>query len=353
MKLKLMNMKKNLSFLITLILIFFSTGTFAATVSKNKAIKPVNRKASVQARNLLKYIYNDLSGVKVLSGHHEYNFDSMNYIEVVHDITGKYPAIYGCDFGMSTGESPQRADEIRRNIVKKAIKWWNAGGIVTLCWHESKPGSEVQSFPSTQKKMSQEDFNQLITPGTPGYKLLIAEIDQIASYLEMLRDANVPILWRPYHETNGGWFWWGKKQNFASLWNILYDRLTNYHKLNNLIWVYSPNCQINPNIGPYSDYYPGHSQVDILAFDGYVNASSGFLEAWQSDLITLGEGRPVAMGECGMLPTPEQLSGMYNKLSWFMTWRDMLTKKNTNEQIQKLYNDPRVITRDEVPDLKH
>ncbi len=326
--------------------------TFSVSSLARTTIKPVNPDASPEAINLLNYIYKHANGRKVISGHHEFNFDSMNYIEVVHQITGKYSAIYGCDFGMSTGETPEKADRIRLGVVQKAIKWWNSGGIVTLCWHESLPGSPVQNFKSTQKKMSQAEFDELLTPGTKGYGLLIEEIDQIAGYLKMLRDAKVPVLWRPYHEMNGGWFWWGKKNNFSKLWDLLYDRLTNHHQLNNLVWVFGPNCQINKDIAPYSDFYPGSSKTDILAFDAYVKNTSEFKAEWYEDLVKLAKGKPVALAECGMLPTALQFKGMYNKLSWFMTWRENLTNKNTREQIQALYNDKRTITRDEAPDLK-
>ncbi len=343
-------MKNHLT-LFTLIFLLNSL-TFSITSSAKNTGIPVNPNASAEARNLLNFIYRHANGHKVISGHHEYNFDSMNYMEVVNKITGKYSAIYGCDFGMSTGEAPEKAEQIRLGVVKKAIQWWNAGGIVTLCWHESLPGSTVQTFKNTQKKISQAEFNDLITPGTKGYDLLIGEIDQIAVYLKMLRDAKVPVLWRPYHEMNGGWFWWGKKDNFSQLWDILYDRLTNYHGLNNLLWVFGPNCPINKNIAPYRNFYPGGSKVDILAFDAYVNKTSEFKSEWYDDLVKLADGKPVALGECGMLPTASQFRGMYHKLSWFMTWRENLTRRNTNEQIKDLYNDKRILTRDEIPDLK-
>jgi mannan endo-1,4-beta-mannosidase len=340
-------MKKRISLLLS----FFILLTSAFAKSKSHA-DPVNPKASVEAKNLLNFIYSQANGKKLISGQHEYNFDAMNFIEVPHKISGKYPVIYGCELGMTAGESSERAEQIRLNVVKKAISWWNQGGIVTLCWHESLPGSAVQTFKNTQKRISQEEFDTFITPGTEQNKLLLAEIDQIAIYLKMLQDVHVPILWRPYHEMNGPWFWWGKKNNFKDLWNLLYDRLTNYHHLNNLIWVFGPNCPINPNVAPYDKYYPGSSRVDILGFDAYVNKTSEFKPEWYDDLVKLSDGKPVAMAECGMLPTIEQFKGMYSKLSWYLTWREMLTNKNTDEQIKLLYNDPRTLTREAMPDLK-
>ncbi|HBS45723.1 MAG TPA: glycosyl hydrolase, partial [Paenibacillus sp.] len=79
-------------------------------------------------------------------------------------------------------------------------------------------------------KLSQEKFNVYVTPGTSQYQSLMADFDEIAIYLGELRDAGVPVLWRPYHEMNGNWFWWGGKDNFTVLWNLMYDRLVNTHK---------------------------------------------------------------------------------------------------------------------------
>ena len=92
---------------------------------------------------------------------------------------------------------------------------------------------------------------------------MIRDIDAIAVELTKLRDAHVPVLWRPLHEAEGGWFWWGAQgpKNYVRLYRLLYDRLTKVHKLDNLIWVYTS--------GGKPEWYPGDDVVDIIGADAY------------------------------------------------------------------------------------
>jgi len=311
-------------------------------------VRPVNRKTSAESRALLNFIYS-ISGKYCLAGQHDYH--DIRCSEEVHEITGKYPAILGLEMNVYVTDS-LGASRLRDSVMQTAIRYWEEGGIITFTWHQCKPGSTVQDFAHSQAKCSQEEFDEIITPGTKGYEILIEEFDQAAMYLKKLRDAQMPVLWRPYHEMNGGWFWWGKKNNFDKLWNIMYDRLIKHHKLNNLIWVYSPNVPINKNIDPYKSYYPDHKKVDILGTDAYPKSNDQFLKEWHDEIVELAEGRPVAQTECGVLPTPAQFSEIYNQYTWFLTWRGFLVKSNTIQQIQALYDNPRIITRDKVPDLK-
>lgn len=88
------------------------------------------------------------------------------------------------------------------------------------------------------------------------------DIDAIAVQLKKLQASNIPVLWRPLHEAGGKWFWWGAKGSgpAISLYKIIYDRITNYHNINNLIWIWST---------PEPDWYPGNYRVDLIGFDSY------------------------------------------------------------------------------------
>jgi mannan endo-1,4-beta-mannosidase len=143
---------------------------------------------------------------------------------------------------------------------------------------------------------------------------------------------------------NGGWFWWGKRREpgreYAVLWRMLFERLVRDHGLNNLLWVFNPNAPTE-NAGAYADYYPGHDVVDALATDIY---RSNYLQSHHDDLLKLAEGRPIAIGECGGLPTPEILRSQ-PRFVWFMAWSGLLMKHNTPEQVRALYCDPRTLNR--------
>ena len=95
---------------------------------------------------------------------------------------------------------------------------------------------------SVQGKLTDEQWNELLTPGTELHKRWCAQVNVIAAYLKDLQAAHIPVLWRPYHEMNGDWFWWGGRRGTngtVALYLQLFDRFQNQHKLKNLIWVWS------------------------------------------------------------------------------------------------------------------
>lgn len=158
------------------------------------------------------------------------------------------------------------------------------------------------------------------------------------------------MLWRPYHEMNGVWFWWGNKpgkNGYIKLWKMLYERLTDYHKLNNLIWVWNANAPRDipqDEAFDYKDFYPGNKYVDILATDVYHN---DYEQKDYDQLIKLADGKPIALGEVGELPKPEILQAQ-PKWSWFMVWTDFLNQANSPERVKAIYDYDQTITRDEI-----
>jgi mannan endo-1,4-beta-mannosidase len=235
----------------------------------------------------------------------------------------------------------------RPGIIAEAIRQHQNGSIITLTWHAvcSLDDEPNEWKKSVWHKMTEAEWTELVTPGTPLNRHWQAQVDVIAGFLKQLQEARVPVLWRPYHEMNGDWFWWcGKKgeKGFRALWRLMFDRFVNYHRLNNLLWVWSPNAP-GGIVGPYADYFPGQDCVDVLAVDVYI----GFKQPFYDDLVALAAGKPVALGEVGKLPTPVELQAQPGWV-WFMEWNNMLTSKNTPEEILALYSDRRTLTRDRV-----
>jgi mannan endo-1,4-beta-mannosidase len=308
---------------------------------------PVNPAASPEARALLKYLYR-ISGHNLLSGQHNQpglKLGASAMCEKVNELVGKYPAVWGYDFGFRTNG----LDGInnRPAMIAEAIRQHRNGAIITLTWHAVCPLDDEPNEwkKSVWHKMTPEQWTELVTPGTPLNLRWQAQVDVIAGFLKQLRDARVPVLWRPYHEMNGDWFWWcGKKgeKGFKALWQLEYDRFVNHHGLNNLIWVWSANAP-GGNAGPYADYFPGRDRVDVLAVDIY----HGFKQEFYDDLVALAAGKPVALGEVGKLPDPALLDAQ-PRWTWFMEWNNMLTGSNPPEAVQSLYQDPRILTRDEI-----
>ncbi|WP_075185707.1 glycoside hydrolase family 26 protein [Teredinibacter haidensis] len=284
------------------------------------ALPPVTPNASPEAKALLKYLHR-VSGKKILSGQHNAPLNGSNRLPGMHKQTGEYPAIFGQDFGFS---EPGSWDGInfRQNIVNEAIRRHEQGFINTIMWHavvptQDEPGNFATAI---QTQLSDEQWGELTTPGTALNERWKSQVDVIAWHLKQLQYAGVPVLWRPYHEMNGFWFWWGSRQGpdgYEKLWRMLFDRLVGFHKIDNLIWVWNAN-EVKENVPDYKLFYPGHDVVDILATDVYTKR---YDDENYNQLLKLADGRPIALGEVGGLPSTETLEKQ-NQWVWFMSWRD-------------------------------
>ena len=329
------NRKRTFGIILILLMTVSGYYTYKAQASKN----PVNKNATPEAKALLKYLYH-LQGKNILSGQHNYGHEFMRSSDSIKSYTGKYPAIWGCDF----------AGVDRQKLVEEAIRQNNSGSIVTLMYHMKRPFDADTVRASTWKKLTDAEWNELLTPGTRIHQLWQDNMDTVAIYLKKLQKANVPVLWRPYHEMNGIWFWWGNKRGengFKKLWIMTYDRFVQYHKLNNLIWVWNTNAPRdweNDQAYAYDLFYPGNAYVDVLAADVYKN---DFKQSHHDQLFALGKGKLITLGEVGNVPTPEILDAQ-PKWSWFMVWAQFPWIENNPPLIRKLYEDRRVITKDKI-----
>ena len=335
-------MNSTLTILGSITLILFQTVSGQQTVNPN---------ASPEARAVLNYLY-EIGGKQTLSGNHNYNAHPDQYTKEVQQITGKTPVIWGSDFAFRTNKDQNTRN--RPGMIEEAEKQWNNGSIITLMWHAVRPiddDNEVAIWEkSIQGELTDEEWNEFLTPGTTLNKKWLGQIDEIAEYLKILRDKNIPVLWRPYHEMNGKWFWWGYKkgpEGFVKLWKSMYDRYTNYHHLDNLIWVWNSNAprdRENDTAFAYSDFFPGLEYVDILAADVY---HSDWKQSHHDDLKLLAGGKPISLGECGELPTPEILEKQ-PYWTWFMCWANWVSRPeiNSEESVRNLYNFKQVQTKE-------
>jgi mannan endo-1,4-beta-mannosidase len=319
--------------------------TLITGICQAQGFKPVNAGATPEVKALLSYLYS-IKGKHILSGEHNYNSQRNAFSDSVKRITGKYPALWGCDFIW------EGTHDLGPEIVKEAIKKSKEGYLVTLMWHQGRP---IDNPPygwkeSVQGKLTDAQWQELITPGTALYNKWLAQIDVIAGYLKQLQDAHVPVLWRPYHEMNGVWFWWGNRRGpngVIKLWKTMYDRYTNYHKLNNLIWVWGPNgLRDIPKDEAYNYglFYPGAKYVDILGADVY---HSDYDQSDYNKLLKLANGKIIALSEVGELPKPEILEAQ-PEWAWFMVWTSWLWTDNPPGRVKEIYSLPQTLNHDEV-----
>ncbi len=316
-------------------------------LSQEESILPVTPDASPEAVKLLRYLYS-ISGKYTLTGQHcEPLFGSIN-LASVEKMTGLYPAVFGQDFGFS---APGTWDGInyRQQIVDEAIRRYHEGFINTIMWHAVRPIEDepVTIDESVRGDLTDKEWQDLITPGTEINERWKSQVDVIAFFLKQLRNAGVPVLWRPYHEMNGDWFWWGKKDGdngYKKLYRMLFDRLVNFHGLNNLIWVYNAN-EVRENVFPYDRCYPGDDVVDILATDVY---RSGFAQSEYEQLLELAAGKPVALREVGAVPGPEILESQ-SMWAWFMCWGTPSGRWGQYQEFKAIYESDKTLTGEELP----
>jgi cellobiose epimerase len=313
-------------------------------VHTHKSFEPVNKNITPEAKKLLDFLYS-ISGKNIIAGHHNYVGRINTYPNRVKDLTGKLPEIWGCDFGGYYHK------EYMDTLIQTVHKKYSEGYIVTLMWHVGRPQDDPPFSwkESVQAKMTDEEWKELITPGTKLNSRWISRIDTIAAYLKELQVLGVPVLWRPYHELNGVWFWWGNrkgKNGSAKLYTMMYDRFVNVHKLDNLIWVWNANAPrqlIEDEAYSYEDYFPGLEYVDVLAADIY---HSDYRQNHHDELAQLGQGKVIALGEVGEVPDPETLERQ-SLWTWFMIWGDFINTHNTPQQIKDLYNYSKILTHED------
>jgi mannan endo-1,4-beta-mannosidase len=322
---------------------------------QEKTMGPVTKNASPEARALLKFFYS-ISGQYILSGQHNYPNVKGRNTKFAAEYIGKTPVIYSTDWGFAK-DSNTDSYLARQDIVDEAIRQNKLGSVITICWHavpptanepvtfQPLPGADSTALASVQGKLLDQQFKDILTPGTALYKHWCTQVDSIAVYLKKLQVAHVPILWRPYHEMNGDWFWWGGRQGEYSttrLYHQLFDRLVNHHKLNNLIWIWSVDRPSTP-ARKFSNFYPGNDWLDILALDVY---GSDFNQNYYDSLLSLSKGKPIVLGEVGNPPTPEILKRQ-PKWSYYVIWAGMV-RNTLKKQYEILFNDSHVLCQEDA-----
>ena len=331
-----------------------------------------NPDASDSAKRLYSYLCDTygnhiISGQQEYCGEHNYNLwadpetfikDNEAEFEYILETTGKQPAIRGIDLLAYCTSS-----DWRDHAPERCIEWTNKyKGIAAVTWHWNVPTEEgssevafyVESASATYTTFS---ISNALEEGTWENKVLLADIDLIAQELTKMKEADVPILWRPLHEAEGGWFWWGAEgpEPCKKLYRLLYDKLTNEYGLDNLIWVWT-----GYTFPTSADWYPGDDVVDIIGYDKY-NAVDGEpnLSSISSTFYSLVQStdgqKMVAMSENDSIPSLENL--VNDKAAWlyFCPWyMNYLTSEQNNpvDNLIEIYNSDYCITLDELPDLK-
>jgi len=223
---------------------------------------------------------------------------------------GDYPAVMGFDLGGIEMGDDKNLDSVPfTRIHDELLAHVKRGGIVTLSWHPRNPmttapdgGRGAQKFPAGSAwDVTDTTVVKSILPGGKNAGLFETWMERVADFIETLKDDEdrlVPIIFRPWHENNGSWFWWGQKlcsdEEFKGLWNLLQDYM-NRRGFDNLLWSYSPNLDGNWTLERFMQRYPGNDRVTLIGEDAYQwGTEEDFVKQLNADLTFRTPSSPAA-----------------------------------------------------------
>jgi mannan endo-1,4-beta-mannosidase len=195
----------------------------------------------------------------------------------VYEVTGSYPAIYGFDFGGIGSFRPDSMLEKERQVSHdRVIEAFQRHGIVTFSWHFGNPVSKGSFY---WKNSPVNAVSQILPGGNYNavFKQCMARIARFAGSVKY-KGKLVPIIFRPFHEFDGAWFWWGSTHCSINEYKELYRYTVTYLKdslqVRNFLYAWSPDCRFNSR-QQYTERYPGNDFVDIVGMDDYFDLSAG------------------------------------------------------------------------------
>ncbi|WP_298239039.1 glycosyl hydrolase [uncultured Algibacter sp.] len=302
----------------------------------------IDKKATKETKSLYKSLYligqeHTLFGQQHATeyGHHWKGDKNRSDVK---SVCGSHPAVIGVDLLKFYNGSPEKIAKERALLSENIIENYNRGAVNTLAWHFSNPFSKDKNkFDFYWKDSISEPILPRLIPGGDGhekYKTILNEIGEWVKTLKGKHGEAIPIIFRPYHEFDGDWFWWGKphcsKEEFITMWRFTVSYMRDTLKLHNIIYAFSPDCKFNTE-EEYLDRYPGDEWVDLLGMDDYHDFKLGDLEAVAKKLkivsdYAIKKKKLAAFTETGLESIPDPI--------W---WTDKLLPIIKREDIKLCY----------------
>lgn len=322
-----------------------------------------NKDSDYNAKALYQYLCESY-GKQVLLGQHD-TIGTSAETDMIYKTTGKYPAIRFGDLMLAT-EKDSITTDTEMNI---AMDWASKDGIVGYMWHWAAPDDKREYYADQTDfdikkavtkeniaELSLEDIKKIQKDGKVSKECVavVEDIDTVSERLSTLRDEGIAVLWRPLHEASNGDFWWGNdKEAYKWLWKLMYERQTKYHKLNNLIWVWSAQN---------ADWYVGDKYCDVLSCDVYDDGNKDAQVNIMLFLQSISKNKPIAMSECGSFPDIQSIADEKAMWAFIGQWGGnylmtddgkLAEENNTAAELIKMYNNNLTLTRDKLPDFTH
>ncbi len=236
----------------------------------------------------------------------------------VKETCGDYPAVMGFELGDLEIGKAKNLDGVPFDRMRNEIKAQHRrGGIVEISWHPNNPATGKNAWDPEGKPVAK------ILPGGQLSKEFAKRMKRVATFLASLRDDRgqlIPVIFRPWHEMGGGWFWWGKNSCTTEQYKQLYVYTYQFMKrqgLNNLVWGFSPNA----GDASLETYYPGDRYVDLIGvdlydFDGKAENYSQNVHRELSRLTEMGKSHKklIALTETGSQQLP--INHWFSSVLW-------------------------------------
>lgn len=320
---------------------------FLPSFSQENRFKIIDKNATKETKALYSNL-EKLSRKHILFGHQHATEYGHGWVgdenrSDVKSVTGSHPAVIGVDFSGLSGR-PDSIIEKNKNLLRKNIAdTYNRGGITTVSWHFSNPVSGGGFY---WRDTVSKPAVKYIIPGGSGhgiYKKILKTIADLANSIKGNDGKLVPMIFRPYHEFDGDWFWWGRSHctidEFKALWRFTVSYLRDSLQVHNFIYAFSPDNKFNSE-ETFLERYPGNEWVDMVGMDNYgdfgrdgkYNLDAGFKKLKIVSDFAIKAGKLAAFTETGLESIPdtvwwsEKLLGTIRReklrLSYVLVWRN-------------------------------
>jgi len=365
---------------------FLSFLLMRTIVCASQSVELIDHNATPETKALY-YNLHQLSKDHVLFGHQHateygHGWSGEDNRSDVKSITGSHPAVIGVDF---SGLSGRPGDEIEKNktaLTKNIAATYDRGGVTTVSWHFNNPASAGDFY--WKDSVSAPAVKYIIPGGShhEKYKLILQTIASLVKEIRGKDGKQVPMIFRPYHEFDGDWFWWGRShcttEEFTSLWTFTVSYLRDSLGVHNFIYAFSPDNRFNTE-AQYLERYPGDEWVDMLGVDNYgdwgrdgkYDVEAGIKKLQIISDYAVKKSKVAAFTETGLESIPNSTWWMetllkalkYNnlKLAYVLVWRND-TRSPTHyyapfpghssvPDFFSFYNDPFTLFENDLPKM--
>jgi len=264
------------SLYLLLLCLIVSGASYGKSLNENDNV-PVDRNATTETKAL----YTNLKKIQenhILVGHHDATLYGHTWAgddnrSDIKDVCGSHPAFIGFDFAFITNKPSEMTAHRSELLLRRMIETYNRGAVITMCWHTDNPLNGETAWVDTTKAVV-NTVKELL-PGGKAHETYKEKLKLIAQMAHNSRGADgelIPIIFRPFHEMEGGWFWWGRpyrsSQEFKMLWRFTVDYLKDSLQVHNFLYAFSTDCKFKTREDYLIDY-PGDKYVDVLGMDEY------------------------------------------------------------------------------------